>query len=182
MNLSTTYQNQYQKELATELGIANIMSVPKLSKIVINVGLGEALADKKVLTHVAQQLTAITGQKPAPTKAKVSISTFKLRAGEVIGMKVTLRGTRMYDFFERLVHVVLPKTRDFRGVPRNGFDGAGNYSLGLSEQIIFPEIEYGMVDKIRGLEITMVTKAGSKEAGLALLTKLGMPFEKVKNN
>jgi large subunit ribosomal protein L5 len=183
MSLQTTYQNEIKPKLQSELAIKNVQAVPKLVKIVVNVGLGEALADKKVMDKVADQLKVITGQKPARMRARVSISTFKLRAGEEIGLKVTLRAKRMYDFFERLVNVVLPRTRDFRGVPRSGFDKSGNYNLGLREQVIFPELEYSMIDKARGLQITFVTNAGSKEAGFKLFEKMGMPFakEEVKN-
>lgn len=178
MNLQQHYLDVVQKELQKQLSIANSMAIPKVKKIVVNVGLGEALADRKVLEKVAQQLTIITGQKPAVTRAKVSISAFKLRAGEQIGMKVTLRGKRMYAFLEKLTRIVLPRVRDFRGIPIKGFDGSGNYNLGLREQIIFPEIEYANIDKIRGLEITIVTSATNDAAGRLLLEKLGMPFEK----
>jgi large subunit ribosomal protein L5 len=179
MTLQQKYSTEIKETLRKELAIANVEAVPKLTKIVVNVGLGEALTDKKVLEKVGQQLSVITGQKAAITRAKVSISTFKLRAGEPIGLKVTLRGKRMYDFFERLIRIVLPRVRDFRGISPRSFDGQGNYNLGLKEQIIFPEIEYGSIDKIRGLEITFVTSAKTDAAGLALLTKLGLPFEKV---
>lgn len=181
MNL-TTLQEQYNTEikptLQKELGITNVLAVPKLTKIVVNIGIGEALADKKVIDRVKEQLSLITGQKPAPAKAKVSISAFKLRAGEVVGMKVTLRGKRMYSFLEKLIRVVLPRVRDFRGISAKGFDGRGNYNLGLREQTLFPEIEYGSIDKVRGLEITFVTTAKDNKSAQALLTKLGMPFEK----
>ena len=180
MNLKQKY-NQIKKELQTELKLSNPEEVPKLTKIVVNSGLGEALGDSKVIERVTEQLAVITGQKPQVTRAKTSISTFKLRAGDKIGLKVTLRGTRMYDFLERFIAIVLPRVRDFRGVPTSGFDGRGNYSLGLREQTVFPEIDYSKVDKVRGLEITFVTSAGNDKNGLVLLTKLGMPFEKEGN-
>ncbi len=176
--LAQKYNSEIKKELQKELGKANILAVPKMIKVVINVGLGEALLDKKVIEKVRQQLALITGQKPAPTTAKRSISNFKLRAGEVIGLKVTLRGQRMYDFLEKLVTVVLSRVRDFRGISRKGFDDQGNYTLGLKEQTVFPEIEYSQIDKLRGLEITIVTTAKSREEAFKLLSKLGMPFEK----
>lgn len=178
MKLQQKYQNTIKKELQSELKIANPMAIPKLIKVVINTGLGEALTDRKVLEKVSSDLKAITGQKPISTKAKVSISSFKLRAGEIIGMKVTLRGKRMFDFVEKLTRVVLPRMRDFRGIAKKGFDGRGNYSLGIREQIIFPEVDYGKIDKIRGFEITIVTSAKSDKVGYLLLEKLGMPFEK----
>lgn len=175
-------KDKYNKEivayLVKTLGLNNPMSVPRLSKIVVNIGLGEALTDKKVMEKVAQQLTVIVGQKPQVTKAKRAISTFKLRAGDPIGLKATLRGTRMYDFFAKLVRIALPRVRDFRGVPINSFDGNGNYSLGLTEQTIFPELEYSMIDKVRGLEITFVTTAKNNNQAKQLLTQLGMPFAK----
>ncbi len=181
MTLQAKYNQEIHNQLQTELGIANPLAVPKLIKIVVNIGLGEALADKKVLEKVAEQLKIITGQKPMVTRAKVSIATFKLRAGEKIGMKVTLRGSRMYDFLEKLVRIVLPRVRDFRGTPKKGFDGRGNYTLGLREQSIFPELEYGSIDKARGLEVTFVTSATNNESGFKLLEKLGMPFEKTES-
>lgn len=178
MSLQQQYLNEIKGQLQEELKIANLHAIPKLEKIVVNVGLGEALADKKVLEKVAAQLQTITGQKPAIARAKVSISAFKLRAGEPVGMKVTLRGKRMYDFFEKLVRIVLPRVRDFRGVPIKSFDTSGNYSLGLREQIIFPEITYDAIDKVRGMEITFVTTAKDREGAYQLLKKLGMPFQK----
>lgn len=159
-------------------GVANPMAVPKLVRIVVNCGLGEALTDKKVVDKMAAQLSVITGQKPSATRAKKAISTFKLRAGDIVGLKVTLRGARMYDFYEKLVAIAIPRIRDFRGVPTGGFDGKGNYTLGIKEHTIFPELEYSMVDKVRGFEITFVTTADSDEHGRKLLTLLGMPFVK----
>lgn len=181
MNLKTTYNTEIKKALQTGLKITNPMAVPKLIKIVVNVGLGEALLDHKVIDKVAEQLRVITGQKPLVTRAKTSISTFKLRAGDTVGLKVTMRGKRMYDFFEKLTRIVLPRVRDFRGVARSSFDGQGNYNLGLSEQTVFPEIEYSKIDKIRGLEITFVTNAKIDKQGMMLLEKLGMPFVKEEN-
>ena len=166
-------------KLMTTLGINNSMAVPKLVKIVINCGVGaEALKDKKVIEKAQQQLAVITGQRGHVTRAKRAISTFKLRAGDPIGLRVTLRGRRMYDFLTRLIMVALPRVRDFRGIPNRGFDGRGNYTLGLTEQTIFPELEYSMVDKTRGFEATFVTNANSDESGKALLTALGLPFAK----
>ncbi len=175
-------QEQYKKnivpQLMKDLGIVHAMAVPKLEKIVINVGLGEALANKKVVDTMTTQLMAIAVQKPQVTRAKRAISTFKLRAGDVIGLKVTLRGTRMYDFLTKLVAIALPRVRDFRGIPNKGFDGRGNYTLGISEQTIFPELEYSMVDKVRGFEVTFVTTANTDTDAKALLMLLGLPFEK----
>lgn len=177
-----TLQEQYKKEIApklmAQLGIKNPMAVPKLIKIIVNCGLGEALKDKKVLDKMSDQLAVITGQKPRTTRAKRAIATFKLRSGDAIGLKVTLRGRRMYDFLTKLVALALPRVRDFRGIPRKGFDLNGNYTLGISEQTIFPELTYSMVDKIRGFEITFVTSASSDREALKLLELLGLPFEK----
>lgn len=178
MNLQETYQKEIRPKLQQELKLTNPMMVPKLEKVVVNVGVGEALADHKVIERVVEQLATITGQKPSVVRAKVSISAFKLRVGDKVGVKVTLRGKRMYEFFEKLVRIVLPRVRDFRGVKKNGFDGQGNYNLGMSEQTVFPEIEYTKVDKVRGLEMAFVTNAGTDEAAFLLLSKLGMPFEK----
>lgn len=181
MSLQDTYKTKIQAELTKELSLTNPMMVPKLTKIVVNVGLGEALGDHKVIDRVTEQLAIITGQKPAIARAKISISAFKLRVGDKVGIKVTMRGKRMYDFFEKLVRIVLPRMRDFRGVKKTAFDGRGNYNLGLTEQTIFPEIEYAKIDKVRGMELTFVTTAGNDKAGLLLLSKLGMPFEKTPN-
>ncbi|MBI4065254.1 50S ribosomal protein L5 [Candidatus Gottesmanbacteria bacterium] len=177
-SLQETYKKEVTPVLMKELGIINQMAVPKLLKIVINCGLGEALKDKKVIDHMASQLTVIAGQKPRVTRANRAISTFKLRAGDAIGIKVTLRGKRMYDFFKKLVAIALPRVRDFRGIPPAGFDGHGNYTLGITEQTIFPELDYQLVDKVRGFEITLVTNAQTDERGKALLSHLGLPFEK----
>lgn len=176
--LLNKYQTEIKPQLQKELGYKNAQAVPRLVKVVVNVGLGEALLDKKVIDKVKEQLAVITGQKAVTTAAKRSISNFKLRAGEIIGLKVTLRSTRMYDFFEKLVNIVLPRVRDFRGMPKKRFDGRGNYTLGLKEQIVFPELEYGQIDKTRGLEITIVTTGKTDEDAYKLLSKLGMPFEK----
>ena len=159
-----------------EFKYTSIMQVPRLQKVVLNIGMGEALQNNKALDAAVGDLTAITGQKPVITKAKKSIANFKLRQGMPIGTMVTLRGAVMYDFLDRLVNLALPRLRDFRGVSRRSFDGRGNYSLGLREQIIFPEIEYDKVDKIRGMEIAIVTTAPDDAQGYALLKRLGMPF------
>lgn len=180
-NLKKFFKEKVIPELQKDLGIKNPMAVPRLSKIVVNASLKEALSDKKVLDTMADQLSQITGQKPIKTVAKKSISAFKLRQGDKIGLKVTLRGERMYDFFEKLVTIVLPRVRDFQGVKRDSFDGHGNYNLGFNEQIVFPEIDPGTIDKIRGLEVTIVTTAKNDQEGLLLLEKLGMPFKKAKS-
>lgn len=177
--LRDTYRSEIIPKLMTELGIVNHMATPKMVKIVINCGIGaEAQKDKKIIDKVREQLSVITGQRPEITRAKQAISSFKLREGDPVGLRVTLRGSRMYDFLTRLVALALPRVRDFRGIARKGFDGKGNYTLGISEQTIFSELEYGMIDRIRGFEITFVTTAKDNRQGLALLTALGMPFEK----
>ena len=170
------YRNQIAPTLIEELHYHNVMEVPRLVKIVVNVGVGEALQNAKALDAVVQDIATITGQKPIVTRARKSISTFKLREGNQIGVKVTLRGNRMWDFFARLCNIALPRQRDFRGISPDAFDGRGNYSLGLREQLAFPEIEYDKIDKIRGLEITIVTSASTDEEGYQLLKHLGMPF------
>ncbi len=176
-------REHYHKEiipaLMKELEIKNVNQVPRIEKVVINIGLGEALDNPKALDAAVEDLQTITGQKPVITKARKSIANFKLREGRSIGAMVTLRGERMWDFLDRLMNIVLPRVRDFRGVSPESFDGRGNYTLGLREQIIFPEIEYDKVDKVRGLEITIVTSATSDDQATALLQKLGMPFRKV---
>ncbi len=156
----------------------NPLAKTKLIKIIVNVGLKEALVDKKVLENASEQLAAITGQKPLVTKARKAIAAFKLRAGLPIGMMVTLRGERMFDFFDKLVNIVLPRIRDFQGLSPDSFDGQGNYTLGMKEQVVFPEIEYDKVEKLRGLEIVVVTSAKNDEEGRELLRSLGMPFRK----
>ena len=175
-------KERYRKEVIPRLmelyGYKNIMQVPRLDKIVLNIGLGEAIRDAKALEAAEKDLTAISGQHPVTTRARRSIAAFRLRTGMPIGLKVTLRGERMYDFFDKLVNAVLPRIREFRGVPRNSFDGRGNYSLGLKEQIVFPEIDYDKIDKVRGLEASIITTARTDEEGRHLLELLGMPFIK----
>lgn len=173
-------QERYNKEVAPALlksfGFKNVMQVPRLEKIVVNIGLGEALDNPKALEAAVTDLTTITGQKPVQTKARKSIANFKLREGRLIGTKVTLRGPRMWAFFDRLVNIALPRVRDFRGISPNAFDGRGNYTLGLKDQLVFPEIEYDKIDKLRGMEITIVTTAQNDDEARALLRQLGMPF------
>jgi large subunit ribosomal protein L5 len=175
-------KEKYKKDIVPKLiesrGYKNKMEVPRLNKIVIDIGLGEAITNAKALEGAEKDLLAITGQKPIITRSRKSIANFKLREGMPIGMKVTLRRERMYDFVDRLVNVVLPRLREFHGIPRNSFDGRGNYSIGFKEQTLFPEIEFEKVDKVRGLEITMVTSARTDEDGRLLLELLGMPFSK----
>jgi large subunit ribosomal protein L5 len=175
-------KERYQKEMVPALQEAlnfdNAMQVPQIKKIVINIGMGEAMDNPKALDAAVSDVSQVTGQKPVITKARVSIANFKLREGRAIGVKVTLRGERMWSFLDRLVNIVLPRVRDFRGVPRDAFDGRGNYTLGLREQLIFPEIEYDKIDKIRGMEITIVTSASTDEQAAQLLEMLGMPFRK----
>lgn len=175
-------KERYQKEivptLMSSLNLQNIMQVPKVQKVVVNIGLGEAMDNPKALDAAVSDVTQITGQKPVVTKARKSIANFKLREGRQIGVKVTLRGEKMWSFLDRLMNIVLPRVRDFRGVPADSFDGRGNYTLGLREQLIFPEIEYDKIDKLRGLEITIVTSAPTDEQAFALLSLLGMPFKK----
>jgi large subunit ribosomal protein L5 len=175
-------KERYQKEiigtLVKTLDLDNVMQVPRLEKIVLNIGLGEALDNPKALDAAVDDLTTITGQKPVVTIARKSIANFKLREGRAIGAKVTLRGERMWAFLDRLMNVALPRVRDFRGVSPNAFDGRGNYTLGLHEQLVFPEIVYDKIDKVRGLEVTIVTTAQTDEEGRALLQLLGMPFRR----
>lgn len=170
------YKQDVVPALTSEFGYKNLYQVPKLEKIVLNIGLGEAVANGRALDAAVGDLTAIAGQKPVVTRAKKSIASFKLRAGMPIGAVVTLRGDRMYEFLDRLVATALPRIRDFRGVNPNAFDGRGNYTLGLREQIMFPEIDYDKIDKVRGLEVTIVTSAKTDEEGRRLLALLGMPF------
>ena len=174
--LKDVYDKELIPQLTKEFSYKNIMEVPRLEKIVINMGLGEAIQNIKILDSAAQELSAISGQKPVITKARKSIASFKLREGMPIGCMVTLRKDRMYEFLDRLVNVALPRVRDFKGVSPKGFDGRGNYSLGVKEQLIFPEINYDKVDKIKGMNITVVTTARTDEEGRALLKLLGMPF------
>jgi len=174
--LKEFYYNDCVPALKEEFGYTNIMQVPKLEKIVLNMGLGEAVQNPKIVEGAAQELTRIAGQKAVVTNAKTSIAGFKLREGMPIGCRVTLRGEKMYDFFSKLVNVALPRVRDFRGVSPKAFDGRGNYSLGVKEQIIFPEIDYDKIDKIKGLNISIVTSAPSNAEGQSLLKLMGMPF------
>ena len=176
--LKQTYRDEIVPALMQEFGYDNVMQVPRLEKIVVNIGLGEATKDAHALDAAEKDLAAITGQHPVVTRARKSISGFKVRKGMSVGMMVTLRGTRMYDFLDKLVNVTLPRLRDFQGTPGNSFDGRGNYTLGLREQIIFPEIEYDKVDRARGLEVSIVTTARTNEEGRRLLELLGMPFAK----
>lgn len=178
MSLKQDYQEKIIPQLMEELGIGNRMAVPKIQRIVINVGLKEAVSDRGVLEKVAAQLTEISGQKPKETRAKQSIAGFKVREGDTVGLAVTLRGRRMYDFMTKLFTIVLPRVRDFQGVPPTAFDKAGNYTLGLSEQIVFPEIDYAKIDKVRGLEITFVITRSNGKISQRLLELLGMPFKK----
>ena len=175
-------QEQYQKEVAPalfkEFNFKNVMQVPRIEKVVVNIGLGEAMAEPKVLESAVSDLTQIVGQKPVLTKSRKSIAAFKLRENVVIGTKVTLRGERMWAFLDRLLNVALPRVRDFRGVSANAFDGRGNYTLGLQDQLIFPEIDYDKIDKLRGMEVTIVTSAKTDDQARALLDLLGMPFKK----
>lgn len=170
------YREDIVPALMKDFEYSSVMQVPRVVKVVVNVGLGEALDNAKAIDFAMNDLTAITGQRPIVTRAKKSIAGFKLREGRAIGMKVTLRGQRMWDFLTRLIHVALPRTRDFQGVSPDSFDGRGNYTLGLREQLIFPEIRYDKIDKVRGMEVTIVTTAQNDEEGRRLLALLGMPF------
>lgn len=176
VRLREKFQTEIVPALKQEFKFQSVMQVPRLSKIVVNVGVGEAIQNSKALDAAVGDLATITGQKPVVTKAKKSIASFKLREGMSIGAMVTLRGERMYDFYDRLVNLALPRIRDFRGVSRRSFDGRGNYSLGLREQIVFPDIDYDKIDKLRGLEVVIVTSATTDEQAYALLKRLGMPF------
>jgi large subunit ribosomal protein L5 len=173
---------RYKREIAPALfkqfGFKNVMQVPRVEKIVVNIGVGEALDNPKALDAAVGDLTTVTGQKPVTTKARKSIANFKLREGRLIGAKVTLRGERMWAFLDRLLNIALPRVRDFRGVSANAFDGRGNYTLGIKDQLVFPEIEYDKIDKLRGMEVTIVTSAKTDEQARALLQLLGMPFGK----
>jgi len=179
--LKETYRNEIVPQLMTDFQYSNVMEVPQLKKIVVNIGLGEAVQNARAIEAAVGDLTSITGQKPVVTRAKKSIAAFKLRAGMPIGAMVTLRGERMYEFYDRLVSASLPRIRDFRGISPNSFDGRGNYTLGLRDQIMFPEIDYDKIDKTRGLEISIVTTARNDEEGRRLLTLMGMPFAKTGN-
>ena len=176
--LYETYKNEIVDAMTKKFGYKNVMQVPKLAKIVVNMGIGEAKENSKVLDAAVAELETITGQKAVTTKAKNSIANFKLREGMPIGCKVTLRGDKMYEFLDRLVNLALPRVRDFRGVNPNAFDGRGNYALGIKEQLIFPEIEYDKVYKVRGMDVIVVTTAETDEEARELLTQFGMPFKK----
>ena len=176
--LKETYKNEIMGAMTTKFGYKNQMQVPKIEKIVINMGVGEARDNAKVLENAMGDMEKISGQKPIVTKAKKSVAAFKLREGMPIGCKVTLRGEKMYEFLDRLVNLALPRVRDFRGVSSTAFDGRGNYALGIKEQLIFPEIEYDKVDKVRGMDVIIVTTAETDEEARELLTQFGMPFQK----
>ena len=177
-NFKQLYNEKIKSQIQKELGFKNVMQVPRLDKIVLNVGLGEALQNGKLIESSVEQLKVISGQMPVVTKAKKSIANFKLREGVPIGVMVTLRGNRMYQFFERLVSFALPRERDFKGLPKKSFDGRGNYSIGLKEQLIFPEIDYDKIEKIQGMNITICTTARTDEEGRCLLTQMGLPLRK----
>jgi len=174
--LKEKYRKEIAPVLAKEFGITNVMAIPKVEKIVLNMGVGEAIGNSKVLDTAVEEMKSVTGQKPVVTKAKKSIAAFKLREGMNIGAMVTLRGDRMYEFLDRLISVALPRVRDFRGISGKAFDGRGNYTLGIKEQLIFPEIDFNKVDKTRGMNISIVTTAKDDEQARALLKALGMPF------
>ena len=176
--LKERYENEISKSLMTKFNYSSVMEVPAMEKIVIKIGVGDAVSNSKLLDEAVEELTLIAGQKPVITKAKKSIAGFKLREGMPIGCKVTLRGERMYEFLDKLVNISLPRVRDFRGVPKNSFDGRGNYTLGVKEQLIFPEINFDKVNKLRGMDIVFVTTAKTDEEGHELLAQLGMPFHK----
>ncbi len=176
--LRKQYNESIRESLKGTLNLKNVMEVPRIEKIVINIGVGEAIGDAKKLDAAVADLTAITGQKPVVRRARKSISNFKLREGMPIGASVTLRGDKMYEFFDRLVNVAIPRIRDFRGIPAKSFDGRGNYTLGITEQIIFPEIDYDKIDRIRGMNITIVTTAKTDEEAFQLLQAFGMPFKR----
>ena len=176
--LQERYKNEISKNLMSKFNYSSVMQLPKMEKIVINIGVGDAVNNSKLLDEAVEELTLISGQKPIITKARKSIAGFKIREGQEIGCKVTLRGERMYEFMDKLISISLPRVRDFRGVPKNSFDGRGNYTLGVKEQLIFPEIDFDKVNRLRGMDIVFVTTAKSDEEGLALLTELGMPFAK----
>jgi len=176
--LKQVYKDQVVAKLTEEFSYANVMQVPKITKITLNMGVGEAIADKKLLEHAVNDLQALSGQKVVVTKARKSVAGFKIRDGYPIGCKVTLRGERMWDFFDRLVDVAIPRIRDFRGLNPKSFDGRGNYSMGVKEQIIFPEIDYDKVDRVRGMDITITTTARTDEEGRALLAAFSFPFKK----
>ena len=176
--LKDRYNEQIKSELVNKFNYTSVMQAPKIEKIVVNMGVGDAVQNAKVLDTAVEELEAITGQKPVITKAKKSIATFRLREGMPIGAKVTLRGERMYDFLDKLISVSLPRVRDFRGISKKAFDGRGNYTLGVKEQLIFPEIDYDKVSKVRGMDIVIVTTATTDEEAREMVTQFGMPFQK----
>jgi len=176
--LKAKYQDEVRAQLLEQLGLDNIMEVPRLEKIVVNMGVGGAVGQASLLEHAVTDLTLITGQKPLITRARKSIANFKLREGNAIGAKVTLRGDRMWEFLDRLIALAIPRIRDFRGLPANSFDGRGNYTFGVTEQLIFPEIDYDKIDQTRGMDITIVTTARSNAEGKALLDAFGFPFKR----
>ena len=177
--LKERFNESIKTELVNKFNYSSVMEVPKIEKIIVNMGVGDAVQNSKVLDTAVEELQAITGQKPLITKAKKSIATFRLREGMPIGAKVTLRGERMYEFLDKLISVSLPRVRDFRGVSKKAFDGRGNYTLGVKEQLIFPEIDYDKVSKVRGMDIVIVTTANTDEEARELLTQFGMPFQKL---
>ena len=179
--LKVKYQNEIAPQLAKNLGLKNLLAAPKLIKITINIGVGDSIEEKSRLEAAQADLEAITGQKAKICKAKKAVSSFKVRQGDPIGLSVTLRGERMFDFFEKLVKIVLPRVKDFQGVPRNNFDKNGNYNLGITEQVVFPEVDYEKIKRVRGMSIAFVVKARRSEHSLALLEALGMPFVKIKD-
>ena len=176
--LKAKYENEVKAKLLEKYHYSSVMQIPHVEKVVINVGCGEAVENAKVIEDVVKDITIIAGQKPVVTRAKKSIATFKLREGQAIGCKVTLRGTRMYEFLDKLMSISLPRVRDFRGVSKSAFDGHGNYTLGIKEQLIFPEIDYDKISKIRGMDIVIVTTATTDEEAYSLLDELGMPFHR----
>ncbi|MCG7341148.1 50S ribosomal protein L5 [Staphylococcus auricularis] len=176
--LKEKYNSEITESLVKNFNYSSVMEVPKIEKIVVNMGVGDAVQNSKVLDNAVEELQAITGQKPLVTKAKKSVATFRLREGMPIGAKVTLRGERMYEFLDKLIAVSLPRVRDFRGVSKKAFDGRGNYTLGIKEQLIFPEIDYDQVNKVRGMDIVIVTSANTDEEARELLSQFGMPFQK----
>ena len=180
--LKAKYNAEIRDQLKESLGLGNIMEVPRLEKIVVNMGVGDAVAQASLLEHAVTDLTLITGQKPLITKARKSIATFKLREGNAIGAKVTLRNDRMWEFLDRLIALAIPRIRDFRGLPAHSFDGRGNYTFGVTEQLIFPEIDYDKIDQTRGMDITIVTTARTNAEGKALLDAFGFPFKREGQN
>jgi large subunit ribosomal protein L5 len=176
--LRERYRDEILPALMSEFQYSNVMQVPRLHKVVVNIGIGEAIANAKALDNAVNDMTIITGQKPIVTRAKKSIAAFRLRTGMPVGVTVTLRGERMYEFLDRLINAALPRIRDFRGVSTNAFDGRGNYTLGLREQLVFPEIDYDKIDKVRGLEVTIVTSARTDPEARRLLELMGMPFQR----